>query len=258
MAETLDLVAYPDLDSRVEALERDGVVYLPGLLDAEEVGEIRRHMESLTPSDDGYDRDSARDGDAFFQKHISNCFNRDPFFLKYLDKPGVIEVWERVHGPDCHAIAMTSWITGPGRPDQELHADWQPYTLPSDVMADERVRLPIFISTVHFYLDDLYEELGPTKVIPGSHRAGRAPDGDTEWNGIGEKEHDGAVRRRDHTSLRGLAPWHRKSQPAEAVPAAGRLRRSHDRPALPALSEQVPVRREDPGASDAAAASHAR
>ncbi len=208
MAETLDLVAYPDLDSRVEALERDGVVYLPGLLDAEEVAEIRRHMESLTPSEDGYDRDSARDCDDFFQKHISNCFNRDPFFLNYLDKPGVIEVWERVHGPDCHAIAMTSWITGPGRPDQELHADWQPYTLPGDVMADERVRMPIFISTVHFYLDDLYEELGPTKVIPGSHRAGRAPNGDTEWNGITEKSM--MVRSGDATIHR-CEVWHRGS-----------------------------------------------
>ena len=206
MADTLELVAHPDLEGRVEALHREGVVYLPGLLDAEEVASLRHHMENLSASKDGYDRDSERDGDDFYQKHISNCFNQDAFFLRFLDYPGVIEIWERVHGPDCHAIAMTSWITGPGRPDQELHADWQPYTLPEDVLADGRVRMLPFVTTVHFYLDDLYEELGPTKVIPGSHLAGREPNGDTQWKGISEKSM--MVRAGDVTIHR-CEVWHR-------------------------------------------------
>ena len=206
MVETLELVGYPDLESRIEALERDGVVYFPGILDAEEVAELRQHMEALGPSEVGYDRDSEREGGSFFQKHISNCFNSDPFFLRYLDKPDIIEVWEAVHGPDCHAIAMTSWITGPGRPDQALHADWQPIDLPEDVIADERVRLPVFITTAHFYLDDLYEELGPTKVIPGSHRAGRTPKGATEWKGISEQSM--MVKSGDATIHRSEV-WHR-------------------------------------------------
>ena len=33
---------------------------------------------------------------------------------------------------------MTAWITGPGRPDQTLHADWQPLTLPEAVMDHQR------------------------------------------------------------------------------------------------------------------------
>ena len=41
----------------------------------------------------------------------------------------------------------------------------------------------IFATTAMFYLDDVTEELGPTKIIPGSHKAGRVPDGDTTWNG---------------------------------------------------------------------------
>ena len=206
MVETLDLVAYPDLESRIEALERDGVVYFPGMLGADEVAELRSHMEALEPSEDGYDVDSGRGQGNFFQKHISNCFNSDPFFLKYLDKPGIIDLWEAVHGPDCHVIAMTSWITGPGRPDQALHSDWQPFDLPEDVVADERVRLPCFITTAHFYLDDLYEELGPTKVVPGSHRSGRRPQGDTEWRGIGEQSM--MVKSGDATIHRSEV-WHR-------------------------------------------------
>ena len=82
---------------------------------------------------------------------------------------------------------MTSWLTGPGRPDQVLHADYQALTLPEDVMADPRVRIPVYIATAHYYLDDLAEEIGPTRFIPGSHRAGRAPDGDTAWQGREEQ-----------------------------------------------------------------------
>ena len=54
-------------------------------------------------------------------------------------------------------------------------------------MADPRVRLPIFITTAHFYLDDLTEELGPTNFVPGSHLSGRRPNHDTTWKGEGEK-----------------------------------------------------------------------
>ena len=48
MAEALELTAYPDLESRVEAIERDGYVYYPGVLDAEEVAELRAAMNELT------------------------------------------------------------------------------------------------------------------------------------------------------------------------------------------------------------------
>ena len=107
--------------------------------------------------------------------------------MQFLDYPGVIEVAEALHGANCHVIGMTSWQTGPGRPDQTLHADWQPLELPEDVMADPRVRIPVYISTAHFYLDDMTEELGPTRFVPGSHRAGRAPNGDTGWQGREEQ-----------------------------------------------------------------------
>ena len=168
-------------------MERDGFVYFPRLIDAAEVQELRSHMAALTGNSESYDRDSEQDGGSFLQKHINVAFNRDPFFLRYLDKPPIIELWEAIHGDNCHIIANTSWITGPGRPDQSLHVDWQPLTLPEDVMADSRLQLPVFISTAHFYLDDLYEELGLTKFVPSSHKAGRAPNGETDWNGIREK-----------------------------------------------------------------------
>ena len=88
---------------------------------------------------------------------------------KFLDKSPVIEVVEAAHGEDCHCIGMHGWLTGPGRPDQGLHSDWLPISLPADIRSDPRVKIPIFITTAHYYLNDMYEELGPTKFVPGSH-----------------------------------------------------------------------------------------
>lgn len=184
MNNSLQLVTYPDLVSRVKALENDGFVYLPGMLSVDEIAELRAAMDRLEAIPASFDRHTTPASNGFLNKSINNVFNRDPLFLAYLDRPEVIDIEEAVHGEDCHVIGMTAWITGPGRPDQQLHADWQPLELPEEVMANPKVKIPIYITTAHFYLDDLYEELGPTQFIPGSHRAGRAPKGDTTYQGI--------------------------------------------------------------------------
>ncbi len=45
MARPATLVAYDDLDSQVEALERDGYVYFPGVLNTKEIAELHATME---------------------------------------------------------------------------------------------------------------------------------------------------------------------------------------------------------------------
>ena len=47
MAKTLSLVADQDLESQVEALEREGYIYFLGVFDALEVDELRAIMERL-------------------------------------------------------------------------------------------------------------------------------------------------------------------------------------------------------------------
>ena len=58
MPQALPLVAQPDLSSQVEAVERDGYVYLPGVLDRDQVAELRGHMARLEPLAESYDRAS--------------------------------------------------------------------------------------------------------------------------------------------------------------------------------------------------------
>lgn len=185
MAESLKLVVRPTLEQRLEDLKQDGYVYFPGALSREEIVELRTAMDRLEARPDEFDRHTDPESHDFLNKSVNNVFNRDPIFFTCLDRPEVIDVVEAAHGTDCHVIGMTAWMTGPGRPEQGIHVDWQPLELPEDVMDDPRVELPVYITTVHYYLDDIYEELGPTQFIPGSHRAGRRPsDGESTWRGV--------------------------------------------------------------------------
>ena len=45
MAKALPLIAYSDLDSRVNALENDGYVYLPGVIKSKEIIELKAAMD---------------------------------------------------------------------------------------------------------------------------------------------------------------------------------------------------------------------
>ena len=188
MYKHMPMVAHADLEGRVKSLEDNGYVYLPKVIDTDEVAELRDRLDQLEPIPESNDYwGDPGDSDGLGEKsiHVKNAFNRDKAFFRLLDKPGVIEVAEAALGDDCHIIGMSGWKSGPGRPDQSLHSDWVSVPLPADIAADPRVRLPIFISTAHFYLNDTTEELGPTRMIPGSHRAGRPPEpADTAWNGV--------------------------------------------------------------------------
>ena len=198
MPKAAKLIYQPDLDSRVTAIKDYGYTYFPTVLNQKQVSEVKSAMDQLKADEDSFSRHSTsnnvlvgkktgKSDPGFFEKSINNAFNQHPLFLEFLDRPEIIDLEEALHGKDCHIIGMTAWITGPGRPDQSLHCDWLPIELPEDILRDDRVDMPVFITTTHYYLNDLYEELGPTKFIPGSHKSGRRPNGDISWNGIDEQ-----------------------------------------------------------------------
>lgn len=195
MIKSLPLVEHHDLQSQVKAVERDGYVYFPNVLKAEEIAELKAGLDALEPIKENFDHYSTPDTfderenkkEGFLQKHIKNIFNHNALFLPYIDRSPIIELTEAIHGEDCHIIGQSGWVTGQGRPDQNLHVDWLPVPLPEEVMNHPKVKVPIFITTAHFYLVDIDEEIGPTKFVPGSHRSGRAPDGDTTWNEVEEQ-----------------------------------------------------------------------
>jgi ectoine hydroxylase-related dioxygenase (phytanoyl-CoA dioxygenase family) len=163
-----------DTGEMLHALDVEGYALVASALTREQCDAARERIDALTP----LHWDEARD------RHLDrylNVFNRDPFWLAFLDRPGIIDLAESALGADCHVIGETAWRSHPGYAGDPLHADWLAVQWPEGALPD-RVRVPIFILTVHYYLNDVANELAPTRVVAGSHRAGRAPHPhETSW-----------------------------------------------------------------------------
>jgi ectoine hydroxylase-related dioxygenase (phytanoyl-CoA dioxygenase family) len=160
---------------RLRALHQDGFVLLPAVLGRSQIVDLRRAIDALKPMH--WDYSGVID-------HYKCVFNRDPFWLPYLDVDGVIELAEAALGDDCHIIGQTAWRCHPGFVGAPLHLDYLMMELPPSLLLDPAFDLPMQIFTAQFYLDDIDADLSPTRVIPGSHRAGRAPvAGETQWAG---------------------------------------------------------------------------
>lgn len=167
-----------DTAAAAESLHRDGYTVFRSALSSTEVAELRAYMDAQGGDDTRYDVPKW-----CFNKQLNASFHQRPELLHLSDKPRVYEAATAVLGDDCQVIGGSLWITGSGR-QMGLHIDYQPLSLPADVMADPRVQVPIFIATAHYYLDDMTLDLGPTTLVPGSHKAGRPPSNETAWNGI--------------------------------------------------------------------------
>jgi len=154
-----------DLDGMNEAMQRDGFVLIPGVLSSSEVEFGRTMIDRLQPQD--WDFQGSTD-------HYKNVFNRDPYWLTFLDRPGVIDIAEASLGANCHIIGETAWRSHAGHNGVGIHLDYLPMEWPEPGIP-ENIQVPMFLCTVHFYLSPQPKELCPTHVIPGSHRAGRKP-----------------------------------------------------------------------------------
>ncbi|WP_434603053.1 phytanoyl-CoA dioxygenase family protein [Pseudomonas sp. Z4-7] len=163
----------------LHALHQDGFVLMPGVLSATQITEIRQAIDQLKPHH--WDYSGVID-------HYKCVFNRDPFWLPYLEVSGVIDLAEAALGEDCHIIGQTAWRCHPGFVGAGLHLDYLPMQLPPSLLAEPSFELPMQVFTAQFYLDDIDADLSPTRVIPGSHKAGRAPmAGETQWQGRSAK-----------------------------------------------------------------------
>lgn len=167
--------ARDDTAGALQALEEDGFVLIPHVLSPEEVGTARAAIDRLTPLH--WDFQGLTD-------HYKCVFNRDPYWLRFLDPPGIIELAEAALGKDCHLIGQTAWRSHPGHRGVPVHADYLMLEVPEHLLESRQVVLPMAICTAHYYLSDITLDLCPTCVIAGSHRSGRRPGPmETSWQG---------------------------------------------------------------------------
>lgn len=173
-----------ETDAVLAALEEEGAAIVNEALPPSKCGEVREKIDALTPLhwDEVHDDPRRVSTGRCLDRYLC-VFNRDAYWLQFLDRPGVIDIVGAALGRDCHVIGETAWRSHPGFKGEPLHADFLPLTWPEGAGTGE-FRVPPFILTVHFYLNDVSPDLAPTRIVPGSHRAGRGPAGSEEdWRG---------------------------------------------------------------------------
>ena len=141
-----------DMDDVVMALEDEGYVVVPDVLDAEYAREMDRQARKAMEHRDGY-------------ISLEGAINQIPELAPILNHPFVMELAERVLGPDFFAannVAM-KWCK-PGAPLGGLHGG-------GAQGADKRItRLQTF-----WLMTDFTKENGATHIIPFSKHAGYGP-----------------------------------------------------------------------------------
>ncbi len=170
-----------DAEEAAERMFTDGCLQFPDVLDRSTVARLRGWMALSGKPDSAYEVK-----DWCFNKHIAADFQREPNWLTLIDPDPIYDVLALILGAGFRACSGSLWVTGRGR-QMGMHVDHMSISLPEDVLADPRVRVPIGSCTLHYYLDDQVEEIGPTLVIPGSHKAGRPPHDEPTWHGIAPK-----------------------------------------------------------------------
>ena len=151
----------------------DGFLHLPGCLSAAETVHLRERSDALWRSWGNGDFDGSRRS-----LHAVCGSSYDTAFLLPLDKEPTCSVAGAALGPGFALFGDSVW-NNYQRPEQQLHIDYQQYEAPADdddpAAPHRRELAPLRFLTAHYYLEDVYEGLGPTKFIAGSHMAGRPP-----------------------------------------------------------------------------------
>ena len=185
LAGPLELKAPAEGESVAEMarrLEDDGLLYLPAALSPEQTASLRAAIRAAetdkeNPVDSGVGTPRAvavlaeaqaegttPEWQVTGNKGVMSLWNRTPEALQYLDLDPTCAVAEATLGADCHLIQQKGWQTGPGRyADHDLHLDFLPLHVADPTpLLDGSLRVPIYLITAHYYLEDTYPELGPT------------------------------------------------------------------------------------------------
>jgi len=173
----LPLRRYPadtNPEELLTAFEEDGFVLVQNVLNSPEIEAAREKIDRLSPLVWDFIGST---------EHYKNVFNRDPFWLPFIDRTPVIDIAELTLGENCHIIGETAWKSHPAHRGVGVHLDYLPFEL-DESQVPAGFKPPPFMTTAHFYLSEITSDLCPTYVIPGSHRAFRKPArGEMSWHG---------------------------------------------------------------------------
>ena len=144
-----------DLARQLFEIDLHGFTVVECVLSRDEVAAVRAVNERLLGE---HDEDMDFNGRA---GHVSNLPRYDPVYLPLIDHPKVLPILEAAMGRDLILGSLNTRVVRPGDGEQKLHAD-----IPDRLRRDGP---PVMMNTV-WMLDDFTEEMGATRIVPGSHR----------------------------------------------------------------------------------------
>jgi len=145
-------------------LDQTGLLLLPGFLAAERLAALRQRISDL------FAELGAQAGAEFKQEpqtdRLANLVNHGPLFWDMITESKILAGIAHVLGP---AFKLSSLNARSARP----HSDWvQPLHCDTGALPDAQGNK---VCNVIWLLDDFTTENGPTRFVPGTHRAGKLP-----------------------------------------------------------------------------------
>ncbi len=188
------------------ALEPNQLQVLVTRLQEQTSTELQRDAHNTTPSNQSGNGDKARwvakQNDP--TQWVGMLPNKGRCFLDLAVNPPVLNLAHKLIGKTCIVSELSARITKPGSPAMSLHSDQ--WWLPQPVIATEtqnpvaniereqtgldspgRAQGPIaprVVLTVLYALADVTAEMGPTRLVPGSHLSGGVPRQGKEFSTV--------------------------------------------------------------------------
>lgn len=143
----------------VSALDRDGFVVMPRVIDREWLEGLRTAFES------GCEKNGSVVVKESGTRHVDDLINRDPVFERVITHPRVLSAVHHIL-PDGFRVGQLGGRDPlPGYGQQGLHADWTARTKGE----------PFRAVTTIWLLDDFTPENGATRLVPGTHFLSAGP-----------------------------------------------------------------------------------
>jgi len=152
-------------------LDRDGYLVIPGLFTGDESARLLHRLQHDGGPDSDYEVKNW-----CFNKSLGLDYQQHTEWLWALDKEPGIDQLDRLLGSDCRLMSASLWATGPGRA-MGIHVDHQALLVPDGIAIPQTVQIPCFLAVLIGALEDQDPSMGPTMVVPGSHKRMPSADG---------------------------------------------------------------------------------